>query len=92
MVKRLAASATPSTTAASTAAAAAVAETSAPTILPSLGASGAIYSAVTLTALAFPNTEIALLFPPSFPIPIQWGVGGLLAIDVIGALRGWRYV
>ncbi|KIP07085.1 hypothetical protein PHLGIDRAFT_106145 [Phlebiopsis gigantea 11061_1 CR5-6] len=60
------------------------------TILPSLGASGAIYAAVTLTALAFPHTEIALMIPPSFPIPIQWGVGGLVVIDIIGALRGWR--
>lgn len=61
-------------------------------ILPSLGASGAIYAAVTLTALGFPDTQIALLIPPSFPIPIQYGVGGLVAIDMIGALRGWRYV
>ena len=61
-------------------------------ILQSLGASGAVYAAVTLTALAFPHTEIALMIPPSFPIPIQWGVGGLLMIDIIGALRGWKYV
>ncbi|CAL1715584.1 unnamed protein product [Somion occarium] len=61
-----------------------------PKILPSLGASGAIYAAVTLTALAFPETEIALIFPPTPPIPIQLGVGGLMAIDIIGALRGWR--
>lgn len=73
-------------------AAAAAAATSKETILPSLGASGAIYAAVTLTAMAFPHTEIALMIPPSFPIPIQWGVGGLVAIDIIGALRGWRYV
>lgn len=68
------------------------AESSKDHILPSLGASGAIYAAVTLTALAFPNTEIALMIPPSFPIPIQWGVGGLVALDIIGVLRGWRYV
>lgn len=66
------------------------AESTTKTILPSLGASGAIYAAVTLTAMAFPHTEIALMIPPSFPIPIQWGVGGLVAIDIIGALRGWR--
>ena len=61
-------------------------------ILPSLGASGAIYAAVSLTALAFPQTEISLMIPPSFPIPIQWGVGSLVAVDIIGALRGWRFV
>lgn len=61
-------------------------------ILPSLGASGAIYAAVTLTAMAFPETEISLIFPPTFPIPIQWGVGGMVALDVMGVLRGWRLV
>jgi rhomboid-like protein len=59
-------------------------------ILPSLGASGAIYASVTLTALAFPDAVVSLIFPPTHPIPIEWGVGGLVLLDVIGALRGWR--
>ncbi|KAF8869700.1 hypothetical protein CPB85DRAFT_1446683 [Mucidula mucida] len=63
----------------------------APTILPSLGASGAIYSCVTLTALAYPNSQIALSIPPSYPINIQWGVGGMVLLDFIGILRGWRF-
>ncbi|TFL05282.1 hypothetical protein BDV98DRAFT_501208, partial [Pterulicium gracile] len=71
-----------STSAASTAATSA--------ILPSLGASGAIYASVVVTALAFPDAQIALAIPPSFPIPIQYGVGGLVAIDMIGILRGWK--
>ncbi|KAF9447505.1 hypothetical protein P691DRAFT_671333 [Macrolepiota fuliginosa MF-IS2] len=61
-----------------------------PDILPSLGASGAIYATVTVTALAFPDSQIALFIPPSYPINIQWGVGGLVAMDMIGILRGWR--
>jgi rhomboid-like protein len=61
-------------------------------ILPSLGASGAIYASVTLTALAFPDAVVSLIFPPTHPIPIQWGVGGLVLLDIVGALRGWRYV
>lgn len=60
-------------------------------ILPSLGASGAIYSAVVVTALAYPHSEIALIFPPTPPIPIQWGIGALIALDCIGVIRGWRY-
>ena len=60
-------------------------------ILPSLGASGAIYSAVVVTALAYPHSEIALIFPPTPPIPIQWGVGTLVMLDCIGVIRGWRY-
>ncbi|KAF8892123.1 hypothetical protein BD779DRAFT_1511007 [Infundibulicybe gibba] len=60
-------------------------------ILPSLGASGAVYAAVTLTALAFPESQVALFIPPSYPISIQWGVGGMVALDILGVLRGWRY-
>lgn len=62
------------------------------TILPSLGMSGAVYGAVTLTTCAFPDTEISLIIPPSYPIPIQYGVGALVTMDIIGVLRGWRFV
>lgn len=61
-------------------------------ILPSLGASGAIYGAVTLTALAFPDSQVALFIPPSYPINIQYGVGALVLLDTVGILRGWRCV
>ncbi|PCH44142.1 hypothetical protein WOLCODRAFT_123083 [Wolfiporia cocos MD-104 SS10] len=60
------------------------------TIKPSLGASGAIYATVTLTAMAYPDTHITLIFPPTPPIPIQYGVFGLMAVDVLGILRGWK--
>jgi len=59
-------------------------------ILPSLGASGAIYATVVTTAFAFPDTQIGLIFPPTPPISIQTGVSALVLLDVIGALRGWR--
>ncbi|EKM50154.1 uncharacterized protein PHACADRAFT_105762 [Phanerochaete carnosa HHB-10118-sp] len=91
MIARLTSKAKPVDAAAVAKTSETITETSEKTILPSLGASGAIYAAVTLTALAFPHTEIALMIPPSFPIPIQWGVGGIVALDVIGALRGWRF-
>lgn len=61
-----------------------------PEILPSLGASGAIYAAVTMTALAFPESQVALFIPPTYPINIQYGVGGLMLLDTIGIIRGWR--
>ncbi|KAH9928792.1 hypothetical protein B0H21DRAFT_762376 [Amylocystis lapponica] len=60
------------------------------TILPSLGASGAIYATVTLTALAYPDAGMRLIFPPTPEFPIQYGVGALVALDCVGALRGWR--
>jgi rhomboid-like protein len=63
-----------------------------PTILPSLGASGAIYASVVM-ALAFPDLHVSLTIPPFYPIPIQYGVGGgLVLVDVFGVLRGWRCV
>jgi len=59
-------------------------------IKPSLGASGAIYATVTLTAMAFPEAHISLIFPPTPPIPIQYGVFGFMAMDLMGVIRGWR--
>ena len=44
-------------------------------IKPSLGASGAIYATVTLTAMAFPEAHVSLIFPPTPPIPIQYAAG-----------------
>ncbi|KAI0729963.1 hypothetical protein C8Q72DRAFT_776948 [Fomitopsis betulina] len=59
-------------------------------IKPSLGASGAIYATVTLTAMAFPEAHVSLIFPPTPPIPIQYGVFGFMALDLLGVIRGWR--
>ncbi|PFH51027.1 hypothetical protein AMATHDRAFT_59958 [Amanita thiersii Skay4041] len=69
----------------------AVAREAASKILPSLGASGAIYSCVVVTALAFPEAQVALFIPPTYPVPIQWGLCGLVTLDVVGILRGWRF-
>ncbi|KAF8801330.1 hypothetical protein BYT27DRAFT_7198411 [Phlegmacium glaucopus] len=76
--------------ASSASAAQAAAVSKLPPILPSLGASGAVYAAATMTALAFPESQVALFIPPTYPINIQYGIGGLMMIDVIGILRGWR--
>ena len=59
-------------------------------ILPSLGASGAIYAALTLTACAYPETSVGIIFVPFISFPIGLGVCGMVAVDVIGLLRGWR--
>ncbi|KAF9219802.1 rhomboid-domain-containing protein [Gyrodon lividus] len=60
-------------------------------ILPSLGASGAIYAAVTVSALAFPDAQVQLIFMPFFPISITTGVGGLVLLDIVGIIRGWKF-
>jgi len=59
-------------------------------ILPSLGSSGAVYATLITTSLAFPDTQVGLIFPPTPPVSIQTGVTALLTLDVLGALRGWR--
>ncbi|KAH9942024.1 hypothetical protein B0H21DRAFT_811274 [Amylocystis lapponica] len=91
LVSRLSASAraTTSVTASSTAASTSAAATSA-AVRSSQGVTGAVYAAFTLTALAYPDTELAMAIPPTFPIPIQGALGAALAVDVLGIWRGWR--
>lgn len=56
----------------------------------SLGSSGAIYALFALTAFGFPDAEITFVIPPWIPINIQTGFYALVAIDVLGVVRGWR--
>ncbi|OCF30911.1 rhomboid-like protein [Kwoniella heveanensis BCC8398] len=58
--------------------------------LPSLGASGAIYGALTLTACAYPDSNVGIIFIPFVSIPIGMGVAGMVALDLVGLFRGWR--
>ncbi|KAH8832798.1 hypothetical protein DL96DRAFT_1583403 [Flagelloscypha sp. PMI_526] len=60
-------------------------------LLPSLGASGALASCVMMTAMAFPEAQVALFIPPTYPFSIQYGLYGAMALDVLGVLRGWRF-
>ncbi|SPO41926.1 uncharacterized protein PSFLO_07409 [Pseudozyma flocculosa] len=55
----------------------------------SLGASGAVYAVVVASALAFPDARISLIFLPMFTLPIGTGVQCMVALDLLGALRGW---
>ncbi len=60
------------------------------TFLPSLGASGAIYGALTMTALAYPDASVSLIFLPMIPIPIGMGMGAMVLVDLLGVIRGWK--
>ncbi|CAD6576832.1 MAG: hypothetical protein CYPHOPRED_006099 [Cyphobasidiales sp. Tagirdzhanova-0007] len=60
-------------------------------ILPSLGASGAIYATVVVTALAFPDSRVSLIFFPFFTLPIGAGIGAMVLGDVAGIIWGWRF-
>lgn len=59
-------------------------------ILPSLGASGAIYAALTVTACAFPDSNVGIILIPFISFPIWAGVGGMVALDLVGLIRGWQ--
>ena len=58
-------------------------------ILPALGASGAVYACLGLTAMAFPTGEVSLLFLP-FTMHVSTAFMGLVAFDAIGAVTAWR--
>ncbi|KAJ7115928.1 hypothetical protein C8R44DRAFT_832752 [Mycena epipterygia] len=60
-------------------------------LTPRVGGTGALYALMTLTALGFPNAEIALFYPPNYSVPVQWGVTGFLLLDVLGIFRGWKF-
>ena len=59
-------------------------------VRPSLGASGAVYGTLVLTALAMPDVSIQLFFLPFLAAPIRWGAAGLMTMDTVGILRGWK--
>lgn len=56
----------------------------------SLGSSGAIWSVVMMTACVMPDTGISLIFLPFFSFPIKYGVVGMVGLDLIGVIRGWK--
>ncbi|KAJ1596811.1 hypothetical protein NDA14_007929 [Ustilago hordei] len=56
----------------------------------SLGASGAVYACLIMSACAFPQAQLGIIFLPFVTVPIGVGVAGLVAVDVLGVLRGWR--
>nr|GAT55746.1 predicted protein [Mycena chlorophos] len=61
-----------------------------PRLTPRFAGTGALYALMTLSALGFPNAEIALFYPPDLSVPIQWAACGLLLLDVFGIFRGWK--
>ncbi|KAJ2656203.1 hypothetical protein IW148_005708 [Coemansia sp. RSA 1199] len=59
-------------------------------ILPSLGASGAVYGVVGAMMMLFPHAQIAIIFLPFIPMSISHVFPALLAYDFAGAVLGWR--
>ena len=59
-------------------------------MMPSLGASGAIYSTLTITGLSNPDIKVNLIFLPWFAFPISSAVAGMVTFDSIGLFCGWK--
>lgn len=57
-------------------------------IRPSLGASGAIYSCLSLVAVEYPEASVFLIFLPFFPIKISHALPALIAFDIFGIISG----
>lgn len=59
-------------------------------LVPSLGASGAIYGLVASTAVLYPNSSISLIFLPMIPIKLGSALPVLMGFDVAGIVFKWR--
>ncbi|KAG1169532.1 hypothetical protein G6F70_008316 [Rhizopus microsporus] len=59
-------------------------------LLPSLGASGAIYGLVASTAILHPNSSISLIFLPMIPIKLGYALPALMSFDLAGILLRWK--
>ncbi|KAJ2660032.1 hypothetical protein IWW48_003195 [Coemansia sp. RSA 1200] len=62
-----------------------------PTLLiPSLGASGAVYGVVGATMLLYPNAPLAIILIPFVSFPISVLFPAMMAFDLIGLVRRWK--
>ncbi|EOR01536.1 hypothetical protein E3P77_03117 [Wallemia ichthyophaga] len=59
-------------------------------LMPSLGASGAVYSTLVMSAYSNPDIKVNLIFLPFFGFPISTGVMAMVGFDVAGLLAGWK--
>ncbi|GBB99501.1 hypothetical protein RclHR1_03540020 [Rhizophagus clarus] len=58
------------------------------TIMPSLGASGAIFACIAACAIKHPDSSIYLIFLPFFPIKIGYALPAIMAFDLWGIISG----
>lgn len=57
---------------------------------PSLGASGGIYALFGIVAFRFPESNVSLIFLPTYPIPIGLAFPAMVGMDITGILRKWQ--
>ena len=61
------------------------------TMVPSLGASGAVWSLISFVGCQYPEAKMSIIFLPMFALPAYQMVIGLAAVDVLGVALGWRF-
>ncbi|KAJ2550141.1 hypothetical protein EV175_004178 [Coemansia sp. RSA 1933] len=61
-------------------------------MIPSLGASGAIYGVVGAAMLMFPDIQLSFIFLSAFPTSISTLFPALMAVDFIGIICGWKAI
>ncbi|KNE54634.1 hypothetical protein AMAG_00595 [Allomyces macrogynus ATCC 38327] len=59
-------------------------------VLPSLGASGALFACLGVTTVQAPDANVGLAFVPVISTPIKYVFPGLVALDLVGVVRNWR--
>ena len=61
------------------------------TMIPSLGASGAVWSLIAFVGCQYPEAKMSIIFLPMVALPASQMVFGLAAVDMAGIVIGWRF-
>ncbi|KAI1291539.1 Rho- GTP-binding protein RhoN [Mortierella claussenii] len=59
-------------------------------IIPSLGASGALFGCVSSTAYMYPDATVYIIFLPFLPIKIPVALGAMMGLDLVGIIKNWK--
>ncbi|KAF9095360.1 hypothetical protein BGX27_001293 [Mortierella sp. AM989] len=59
-------------------------------MIPSLGASGALFGCVSSTAYMYPDATVYIIFLPFLPIKIPMALGAMMGLDLVGIIRNWK--
>jgi len=59
-------------------------------VSPSIGASGAILTIVGIFATLVPDAKLQLIFLPGFTFTASTAIKGMMCLDTVGLIAGWR--
>ncbi len=60
-------------------------------VIPSLGASGALWGVLACTAFLMPDARVGIIFLPGVESTISQLLPWMVLLDVVGVVRGWRF-